>query len=143
MNEILFVGSGNTCRSVMCEYLLNDMLKKSGNTNYEAASCGINSGEDIRPDDFTVLTMKKRGIDVSGHVSRHVSADILSGAKIIYCMSAAVAASIITYMPGLEDKIKILGKGIVDPDGATEKTYDTIRETLEAKLFKIADDLND
>ena len=45
MKKIMFVCSGNTCRSPMAEYLLKDLLKKAENTDIKVTSAGLNACE--------------------------------------------------------------------------------------------------
>lgn len=137
MKKILFVGNGNTCRSVMAEYIFNNLCEKLGIEGYIGQSCGITAQKGTPPGEYTIDAIKEMGIDISSHKAALADVEILSSAEKIYCMVPSVAASVITYLPGLSDKVLMLGDGITDPEGASMGTFITIREMLENEILKI------
>ena len=68
--KILFVCTGNICRSPLAEGILKDKLRKK-NINAEVDSAGL---EDFHvgdpPDERALITAKKRDVDISGHRGR-------------------------------------------------------------------------
>lgn len=137
MKKILFVGNGNTCRSVMAEYIFNNLCEKLGIEGYIGISCGINARKGTPPGEYTINAIKEMGIDIKDHKASLADVEILSSAEKIYCMVPSVAASVITYLPGLSDKVLMLGDGITDPEGASMGTFINIREMLENEILKI------
>lgn len=137
MKKILFVGNGNTCRSVMAEYIFNNLCEKLGIKGYIGISCGINARKGTPPGEYTINAIKEMGIDSSNHKASLADVEILSSADKIYCMVPSVAASVITYLPNLSDKVEMLGDGITDPEGASMGTFINIREMLENEILKI------
>jgi protein-tyrosine phosphatase len=68
--KILFVCTGNICRSPLAEGILRDKLEKL-NIQAEVDSAGLEDfHEGDPPDERAILTARKRRIDISGHRAR-------------------------------------------------------------------------
>ena len=123
--NILFVCSGNTCRSPMAEGYLNS----KNISGLHALSCGFSgSGESVSKN--AVAVMKEIGVDISGHKSRFISGDLLCADK-IFCMgeahkNALIAAGVPSGM------ISVLGGGISDPYGQSAEVYRKCRDEITA-----------
>ena len=61
---ILFVCTGNTCRSVMAEGIFQKMLKEMGKEDFKFISSGTNVLPGMRPPREVEGMMKKEGIDI-------------------------------------------------------------------------------
>jgi protein-tyrosine phosphatase len=81
MNGILLLCTANLCRSVMAHGLLDARLAGRG-VSVPVASAGLLGGGDPPPAEV-VTVMAARGIDVTTHRSRLVSADDLAAAELI------------------------------------------------------------
>lgn len=88
--KVLFVCTGNTCRSVLAEYIAR---KKFGN-NTEYASAGLSPGsrEDVKNAIFTLKHLFY--IDASGHVPRDVRAINIDNYDLVIALSNEVAAEL-------------------------------------------------
>lgn len=122
--NILFVCTGNTCRSPMAEGYLNskgvkDLCVKSRGTAADGAYAAVNA----------VNAMKEKGIDISSHISRQITGgDILWADKII-CMSPSHKA-VLEGRNVPNDKLYVLGGGISDPYGSDEDIYKNCRDEI-------------
>ena len=67
--KVLFVCTGNVCRSPMAEGFLRHMVKEAG-ADIEVGSAGIGAMEDMMPSRHSVTAMKEEGIDISRQRSR-------------------------------------------------------------------------
>lgn len=68
--KILFICTGNTCRSPMAEGVFRDLLKKDENEEYMCQSAGIATANGIAVEENAVLACKEVDIDISTHESR-------------------------------------------------------------------------
>jgi arsenate reductase (thioredoxin) len=66
MKKVLFLCTGNSCRSQMAEGWANNLLRH----NFRAFSAGTNSGV---VDPRAIKVMAEAGVDISGHRSKHAS----------------------------------------------------------------------
>jgi protein-tyrosine phosphatase len=150
--KILFVCTGNICRSPLAEGILKDKLRKK-KISAEVDSAGM---EDFHvgdpPDERAFLTAKKRGIDISGHRGRLFETDDFDYFDKIYIMDSIHYTALSRMSRNEKDLEKVdytmnviePGKNIPvqDPwyDGmnAFEKVYKQLDQACE----KIADWIN-
>ncbi len=86
--KLLFVCSGNVCRSPAAEAMARKWLDERGHNHVETASCGTLgfSGEDAASG--TKLGMMSRGVDLSAFRSRAMSYFLLRESDWIFCLEA-------------------------------------------------------
>lgn len=138
--NVLFVCTGNTCRSPMAEQLFSDYLKKN-KCGYiaEVSSAGIyaDNGTSMTPEAAGALS--ELNVTVKPHKSRRLSIDILQNADIVVCMTEEHRDAILssdTYNFATSDGKKriigtvkeLIGSDVSDPYG---KGIDYYRLTLE------------
>ena len=121
--NILFVCTGNTCRSPMAERYLES--RKIPDLKVESRGLSA-TGEAISQNAVTV--MREMGIDLSGDISAPLTAkDLIWANKIIY-MSSAHGTVLSLYTP--KEKLLMLGGGISDPFGGNEDRYRQCRDEI-------------
>ena len=125
--NVLFVCSGNTCRSPMAEGYLNSKSIK----NLYSLSCGFLSAGDPAAEN-AIKVMREIGVEISNHKSRIISPELI-GADKIFCMSESHKFALISAGVS-EQKISVLGGGICDPYGGDENTYRTCRNQITAAV---------
>ena len=117
---VLFVCTGNTCRSVMASYLLREKLKSR--EDVEVLSAGVSGIPNVGASAAVMDVMKEKGFDVSGHTSRRLTDDLIKIADVILVMEELHKERIIKRVPDASDKTFLLkefaGMDIAkDPDG--------------------------
>ena len=128
---VIFVCSGNTCRSPMAEAYL-----KSKELPLKVESRGFMSDGDAVSEN-SVAVMQEIGIDISSHTSKTVSHDDLVADRII-CMSHSHAAALIN--AGADPhRVSVLGGGIMDPYGGDIDTYRTCRDGIIVAIDDLID----
>lgn len=121
MQHILFVCTGNTCRSPMAMAILNHLTAEGKLSNIVADSAGLYAGGDpLNPLAETVL--KEHGILLKNYVSKPLTNDLVVGSERIIVMTAA-HRQLLLNMGVPDEKLSVLGGGIADPFGGTEKVY--------------------
>lgn len=129
--NVLFVCTGNTCRSPMAEGFFNSIYGSG------AKSAGIYTEDGAAPSENAVKAMKKYGIDISEHKAKQISPEDIINADKIYAMTTRHAAILKEIFPEKADNIFILGNGIPDPFGGDEELYLKCAEEIKKFVSEI------
>ncbi|MCM1545222.1 MAG: ribosomal protein S18-alanine N-acetyltransferase [Ruminococcus sp.] len=135
MLEILFICTGNTCRSPMAQALLNDKAQKRG-LPVSASSAGLAAFAGDTASENAVRAMAEIGIDISTHRASRLSIYALESSDLIVCMSESHRAA----LAGFENVIVANG-GISDPYGGNLDEYRKCRDELSAFIDVMLENL--
>lgn len=84
--SVLVLCTGNLCRSPLTEALLIDRLREAG-LHADVSSAGLAAPKGRQPDKNLLQVADEHGVDVSGHRSRPVSAEMVAQADLILVMT--------------------------------------------------------
>jgi protein-tyrosine-phosphatase len=148
VKRILFLCTGNSCRSVMAEGLMQKMLDAAGLDSVRVLSAGTHAVTGYPPTQETIDVMEKEGIDVSGHLGQPVTATLIEHADAIFCMEPAHRETVLELVPEAKERTHLLATyglseepphpAVPDPIGRPAEVYESclmmIRDGLERVL---------
>ncbi|MBM3834734.1 MAG: ribose 5-phosphate isomerase B [Verrucomicrobia bacterium] len=150
MKTILFVCTGNVCRSPMAEGLLRHALRDRG--DYRVVSAGVGAVEGQAPSPHAVRALKDLGVDISQQRSRSLTPELVQEADYIFGMTHAHVDTItLLYSQAAEktfllrefdETLDVFEKDISDPIGGSYEVYLYCRDQIEqgiASMLKFMD----
>ena len=137
---LLFVCTGNSCRSVMAKALMEKLVNEAGlSERVHIDSAGTSTFAGIGPAPNTVSVMEQEGVDVSGHIGKNINRDILKRSDIIFVMEKFHKNVIIGLMPEIKDKVRLLkeDQDIPDPIGRPLEEYKNVLNVIKEEVQNI------
>lgn len=145
--NLLFVCTGNTCRSPMAAAAAEAELTRRGWSHVRVASAGIAASPEAPASENAVTVLREDGIDISAHRARSLSPELLDWADFAVAMSpshlgvladlgAAHKSALITDF--LEESA---GRGVEDPFGGPVEEYRRTYAVLAAAVGRLLDRL--
>lgn len=123
MDTIIFICTGNTCRSPMAEGLFRAHGGEE-QTGLVAASAGLFTQDGLPASDNAVTAAKELGADISAHRSRVLTHEMAQSARYLVCMTGAHYDRVCELFPGCADKVFTLTqRDVSDPFGGDLDTY--------------------
>jgi len=141
--RVLFVCTGNTCRSPMAAGMAAQILaERLGCRPAELRTRGVvvqstgTSGGRGGASAHALEVMAKRGIDLSDHVSTALSAEVVQQADYVFAMTQGHRETILRLAPSAEPKVSLLldGEDVRDPMGGEVEEYERCTQTIERGL---------
>lgn len=138
--HLLFVCTGNTCRSPMAERLLVKIAREAG-LPWTAASAGTQAAYGMPLSRGAAAVFAERGIDAAAHRARRVDKALLDAADAVYCLERAHRDELGVKFPDAKAKLFVLREAaglspadVEDPVGADAAEYRACAASIEEAL---------
>jgi RpiB/LacA/LacB family sugar-phosphate isomerase len=145
MKTILFICTGNVCRSPMAEALFRRAA--AGRGEFRVFSAGLGAVDGQPPTAHSVTAMRELGMDISGQRSRMLTTDLVRQADYIFGMTHSHVDTIaLLYPPAAEktfllrefdDTLEEFEKDISDPIGGSYEVYENCRDQIEQGIASL------
>nr|WP_295947319.1 low molecular weight protein arginine phosphatase [uncultured Agathobaculum sp.] len=123
MDKIIFICTGNTCRSPMAEGLFRAHGGED-KTGLTAASAGLFTQDGMPASQNAVAAAAELGADITAHRSRMLTPELARDAHYLVCMTGAHYDRLCELFPDCADKVfTLLPEDISDPFGGDLETY--------------------
>ncbi len=151
--KIMFICTGNICRSAMAHGLMEKKVMDQKINNIEVFSCGIHAAIGDTPTYEARTVMEEYGVDISKHRATNIKYSDIEKMDLILCATNSHKIAVIDMYPNLEGKVFTMKEyvdynreyhypiNIKDPWGYDIDTYRScageIDECLELLIEKI------
>jgi L-threonylcarbamoyladenylate synthase len=149
---ILFVCTGNTCRSPMAESLMRRKLARRLRCSdddlldhgFSVLSAGLAAHRGSPASPETVELLDEDGIDLRSHESQMLTRTLVEQADRIFTMTRSHRDAIVSNMPEFAHKVRVLcpsGRDVADPMGGGEREYREAMAQISAHLDALVDEI--
>ncbi|PIQ84680.1 MAG: protein tyrosine phosphatase [Candidatus Omnitrophica bacterium CG11_big_fil_rev_8_21_14_0_20_63_9] len=153
VKRILFVCTGNSCRSVMAAGLMRQVLERAGFPSIQVESAGVFAINGMGPTRETLRVLQDIGVDCSDHRARVLTADMVDAADLIFVMEPFQGEEVLRRQPSAKGKVHLLKPyglppgavegqpGIPDPIGKPLEIYEVCFNEIRQAVERIAKSL--
>ena len=125
--NVLFVCSGNTCRSPLAERIATAAAARRGVADFKASSAGTNAWDGAPASDGALLVGMERQLDLGPHRSRKLTREMVAAADLILVMSSSHL-----------DQVRQLGGGgkvhLIDEYGSDGESAEGVNDPFGGEL---------
>ena len=146
MANIIFICTGNICRSPTAEGILRQRLEASEIRHIHVSSMGTHGLAGAPASELAREVCQDHGIDISEHRSRGLVGEEIQEADLVLCMEPAHRKFIQTFFPWQKDRVALLGawpekekrkSAIRDPMGSPRKVYEQVFGLIATHVDRI------
>jgi protein-tyrosine phosphatase len=152
MPSIVFICTGNICRSAMAEYMLREKLRLISRADIRISSMGIHGLDNQPASELSREICLENTIDISAHRSRPLAGQELIDADLILTMDSLHLDFVKLFFPQVGEKVFMLGAwpnegtkkdSVPDPIGRPRKAYIQVYQLINRHLDRILPEILD
>src|SRR5688572_4192923 len=113
--QILFVCTGNTCRSPMAEVLLRNLLPPALSEQIRVRSAGTQAEPGSPATPQSIATAARKGADLRGHRSQQLFSDLVLQSDLILGMEEHHVRAVLALVPSARGRVHLLTTFDADP----------------------------
>ncbi len=144
--RILFVCTGNSCRSPMAELYFGELCRRAGRSDFLVRSAGTCTGEGAPLSRGAAGVMDVLNIDSSRFRSRCLTPALAAESDLIVAMTASHRQAVLALAPDAAPKVHLLldfdgGGDVPDPFGGSDAHYRAVFARMKPALENLANQL--
>jgi protein-tyrosine-phosphatase len=139
--QLLFVCTGNTCRSPMAEILLRAALPVDA--GWTVASAGVSATPGSRASEYACAAVAELGLSLEKHRSQLVTPELVDQVTVVVAMTQRHVEKILQRVPDVRDRLYLMsffdpkspkGADVQDPFCGSLEDYRACRDTLRQAM---------
>ncbi len=147
---IMFVCTGNTCRSPMAAAALNKLLEEKCPGRFRVISSGTHAADGFPATKYAVEAARIWDCDISSHKSRQLSRKLIDESDLVFAMAPEHLAEVRRLAPTAKERSYLLksfpsaspdGDGVEDPIGQPLDKYNEVFLEISEYLGKNLDEI--